>query len=350
MASAFRASSSAIADTNSLSITLPASLQAGDVVLMNVGINVLDTISTPTGWTLLDSQAGASTRENLYGKVAGSTDAGATVTFTTPTALVKMSADCAAWSGGAATGTFHQVAGRLETTSQTTHTTPTITTTIDTCLIVQLVMVKSSSATSWTAPSGWTKRAEVYHTGAAPNGCIAGGGDHAAGTYGGDVFTSDVAGGQGAMWTVAIAPAVTVQVARPVSDVTTSGWSAVPALGGGVALATQLADDNDATYNLSGGSPSGLVREYRFAALTSLPSSWYARYGPVGGTPNSMTVLNQLVQGNADGSTTIIATRTETEILTGPKTYPYQLTAGEQALIDPARLSDLRGRNTFTVT
>lgn len=343
MAVAFRASSSATADTNSINVVLPGSVQAGDALLIVVGVNVLDTISTPSGWTLLDSRAGGSSRFTLYGKTAVAGDAGATVNFTTATSVVKMSAFALAWSGADTATPFHRVAGVAESTSQATHVTPTVTTTIDGCLIAQMAMVKSSGATSWTESTGLTERVEVLHTGSAPNGAAAGDGiAEPAGTYGGAVFTSDVAGGQGGMWTVAIAPAVTSVTVRPVSDVTTAGWTAVPAVGSGVPISSNLADSNDATYVESQANATNQVFESKYQTPPTPLKTVTTRVSTAGGAA-SMSVKTELYMG----ATLIASWPPETVLVTSPTTFTYSTTTAQQgAQTDP---TNLRKRVTVTV-
>ena len=68
---------------------------------------------------------------------------------------------------------------------------------------------KNSSTTLWTAPGGVIERGTSYGTGSGRTSALLAdsGAPVAAGTYGGDIATTDFASGRGIAWTFALKPA-----------------------------------------------------------------------------------------------------------------------------------------------
>ena len=77
------AAGSSAGNRTSHSVTIPASVQAGDTLVLFLTVNSLSgTLSSPSGWTLLQSKDGTATRGRAWTKRAGATDAGTAVTVT----------------------------------------------------------------------------------------------------------------------------------------------------------------------------------------------------------------------------------------------------------------------------
>lgn len=217
---AFRAAAEATKNYgSSLPITVPATVQAGDTLLMWVaqGKGSAMQVATPAGWTLVaDDVTGASPWQGrVYLFRATATASGATTSAgksfsLTATASSSFVAAMVAYSGCDPAGPIHQSAHAVQASGvySTTHTTPNVTTTVANCWIVSACFDRSGTTVSWTPPAGDTLRADVFTTGGgASTGMVS---DNAApvaaGTYGSKVCTGTNATDQSAMWTVALKP------------------------------------------------------------------------------------------------------------------------------------------------
>lgn len=104
------------------SITIPASAAANDVLLLHITVAGSHALSTPTGWTLLESPSGSggtfANLSYLYARTAQAGDGGTTVTFSTPGGgTATYSAVMLAYSGGTSVDTHTSQAGTTDTTS-----------------------------------------------------------------------------------------------------------------------------------------------------------------------------------------------------------------------------------------
>ena len=202
----FRATAGNQANATSAKVTVPASVQAGDqmVLLMTTNSSTV-TYGDPAGWTLVDagSTTGVSTR--IYSKTATGTDAGSVVTVTA-SALNKMDLRLAAYANAGAVSA-HALA--FDTTAKASHTTPTVTVSGSDSWILSYWADKSSSTTEWTAPAGQTVRGSTIGTGTGRVTSLLtdGNGPAAAGTAGGLSASTDVAGTKATMVTLVLAPA-----------------------------------------------------------------------------------------------------------------------------------------------
>ena len=158
---AFRASAAAQANSATQKVTVPASVQSGDALLLfATSNNGTAPTATPAGWTLVGNQpagAGPDIRTVVYEKTAGSTDAGSQVTLSYA-AVNKVDVVVAAYSGVNATTPISAFASAGETVSRTTHTAPSTTVANAGSWVVSYWADKSSATTTWTAPGGQTQR------------------------------------------------------------------------------------------------------------------------------------------------------------------------------------------------
>lgn len=270
MAIAFRASTSTTTTTGSATLTIPASVQAGDLLVLAGGLNngndTTKDWTTPSGWTRKDGRDVSNLFAALYVRVAQAGDAGATVTLST-SALGKSGVVLAAWSGIDPSNPVEDWDVRQETVSTATHATPTVDTT-GTDRQVIIVGVQSDSATqSWGTATGYTKRQDAIdntnlsgHVTATIQGKAAA----TVGTYGGENLVAGAASQKAVTYTLAVAPASSTQTARPTSDVASASATAVPTPGAGEGYFTRLAANSDASYVEV--QNSGYV-EVKFAAL-----------------------------------------------------------------------------------
>ena len=122
----FVAAASSAGNRTSHVIKLPATVQAGDRLVLFMSTNSIGgTLGSPAGWTLLQGKDGTATRGRAWTKVATSTDANSNVTVAS-SGTIKDAMTVAAYrsSGGSATVTASaQTAG---TTTTTNHVSPAV--------------------------------------------------------------------------------------------------------------------------------------------------------------------------------------------------------------------------------
>jgi hypothetical protein len=348
MGIAFRASVEAHATTGDLVATIPASVQAGDLLVMPAGLNNGGSSAVnwaiPDGWIRRDERTvGSNLYAALYVKKAVAGDAGATVTLVSAT-TGKSCAIIAAYSGADQSASIDAVVGQSETTSTASHTTPTVNTTVDQDVIVIAGVQTDTATQSWQTTAGYTKRQDSLDNTNLSGHVVAtlqDKGPATVGSYGGESLTSGTASAKAATWTLAISPQQTTQTARPVSDVTVTNAVGVPTPGAGSGVYADLAVNDDAHY--AELSTTGVVNVAFASLLDPLSGSshtlsyraWYAG----GATSGSQTA--EVLQGS-----TVIASWTDT--LTGsPQAFTHTLTSTQANAISD--YSALRARFTMTV-
>lgn len=193
---AFRASATAgdgaTSNVSSLSITIPATAQIGDVAVLNcAGTNTTQTLTTPTGWTLQDNSTLGSGQTWLFTKTLVSGDPGASVSLTW-SGTVRPSAAMRVYSGVTLTGaTF---VNTQVGTAGTSFTVPSMTSVpaganIDVAVSGRAAFAVADSA-SFPSPYTAAGSAATAIT-SSPNSISAGGYEIAGttGTYGGETVT-----------------------------------------------------------------------------------------------------------------------------------------------------------------
>jgi len=142
----------------SVSVTIPATTQIGDLILVHLGNVGNDTVGTPAGWTSLLTQVatGNTATQNILYKVAEAGDIGATATFTFSSASHACCAECRVYKG-VDTTTPIDVAISQSTGSSTSPTGPGVTTVTDGAIAVAFYLAVDGGPTgpTWTAPSGY---------------------------------------------------------------------------------------------------------------------------------------------------------------------------------------------------
>lgn len=327
-------------------VTIPASVQVGDVMFLFGGANgATINFTTPSGWTLLEpAKTTTAAKYACWWRVAQAGDPGSSFQLATDGgAGLKTVAQLAVWSGTDATSPVMAFASVAETTSQTSHAASAVTTTAANAHVISAVMGRDTGGTSWTPPSGFTSRDSGFQGGSAQmSAAVADRAAATTGSYGSGNWVEDVSSANTCIYTLALAPLTTTTTVKPVSDVTTAGWSTTPAQGAGDSYASRLADGSDSTYASSPSNPSASVLEVKLAVppgpLTQITHRGYAAGGGV-----SQSVKTELFMG----STLIASFGPETAIVTAPTTYTYALSAGQQAA--QTSLTDLRVRITATV-
>jgi hypothetical protein len=202
----FRATAGNQVNATSAKVTVPASVQAGDsLVLVMTSNSSTVTYGDPAGWTLVDSATTTGITTRVYAKAAVAGDAGSAVTVTA-SAINKMDLRLAAYANAAGVSA-HAVA--VDTAAAASHTTPTVTVTGSDSWVLSYWADKSSSTTAWTAPAGQTVRGSTIGagTGRITSLLTDGNGPVPAGPAGGLSASTDLAGTKATMVTLVLAPA-----------------------------------------------------------------------------------------------------------------------------------------------
>ncbi|HST86547.1 MAG TPA: PKD domain-containing protein, partial [Kineosporiaceae bacterium] len=207
----FRAAAGADANSNQVAVTIPASVQAGDALVMIATVNATtSTVGTPTGvtgWTQVNSLSGNTIQSVLWRKTATATDAGAIVRVPLSVAA-KINAQVLAYSGSTAENPVSAAAGSLETVAQASHTTPTVAVASDGSALLSYWADKTTDTTAWTLPGSLTARNTTLGAGAGHITSVSAdaGTGAGVGTAGGLTATADSVNSKAVMWSVVIAP------------------------------------------------------------------------------------------------------------------------------------------------
>ena len=155
----FVASAATNANATVQRVTLPASVQAGDGLVLLMTTNTGTAIPEPTGvtgWGAVQNVAGADFRTRAWERVAAGGDGGRVVIVTLP-AITKASLAVLAYRGtGPDVVTVSAVA--VETVSRAAHTAPAVPVAVAGSRLVSAWADKSSATTTMAAPAGTTGR------------------------------------------------------------------------------------------------------------------------------------------------------------------------------------------------
>jgi chitinase len=165
---AFRSQSTQLA-SNSASITIakPSGAMQGDLLLGHIANGNDLTITPPSGWILLDANSvttGNGFGQASYYKIAGASEP-ANYTWSS-SGTNYLAGAILAYSGVNSSNPINAHGGRADASS-TSHSTPTITTTVDGSVIVSFFGTDVTNALapdSWTSP-GAIERYDIYETG-----------------------------------------------------------------------------------------------------------------------------------------------------------------------------------------
>jgi hypothetical protein len=136
-------------------------VNVGDGMLLFLSTNSDTAGWTAPGWTSVFSQVTSSVGTRLYKRVAQAGDSGAALNMTGGSTAYSVSA-IVAFSGTDATDPVHLHQVTQESSSQTTHTTPNVTTTKGGCLIVSLWSQGDVTNQLWQPPANEFIRALAY--------------------------------------------------------------------------------------------------------------------------------------------------------------------------------------------
>lgn len=215
MAIGFRGAAGGLSEGTgtSVSLTVPATVATGDGMLLLFWLTgTTVTAVTPSGWTLLDGPFDKGTTERAYAFVRVSDGSEASTTLTQSVSAstpAKRYANLVVYSGTHATTPVQTDQAFVEVTAGTTHAAPSVSVTGSGAWIVEAFADRGSPATtSWTVPSGFTKRDEQVGTGGgALTTAVADIGPVSSGVSGGDTWTGTVSTATAIGWTFALQPA-----------------------------------------------------------------------------------------------------------------------------------------------
>ncbi|MFI1535564.1 hypothetical protein [Streptomyces anandii] len=194
----------------SLACNVPTGTTDGDVMVAIVSRpSGTATVSTPSGWDVLSGfpvqNSGGITLAGFY-RVASSEPASYTFSFSTGKCLIAISS----YRGVDNTTPVHQSAAATDTTNRTTHTSPSITTTVANCWTIAGYADRGfTSASTWSTPTGLTSRSgNLVTTGTNDNSLATfdSNADKTAGSYS-YASTASASQSNACMCTVALAPA-----------------------------------------------------------------------------------------------------------------------------------------------
>jgi PKD repeat protein len=160
----FRGTAGVNANSSKPTVTVPATVQAGDALALVVSTKTGTTQTAPSGWTAVSSSAGTGALTTVWQKVATATDAGSSVAVTL-SELTKVDVRLLAYSGTAASSPVSAVISS-DASATTDHPAPTATVSTPGSWVVWVYADKSAgTTTAWTPPPGAVTRATSYGTG-----------------------------------------------------------------------------------------------------------------------------------------------------------------------------------------
>ena len=190
-------------------VTVPASVQTGDGMLLFFSVNNgLRTVTPPSGWTEVGRVVTSATATYLWDRVARSGEAGRKVTIGLDSSA-KGAVTLLAYSGTADVGPVEAHAATRETILRRNHVTPVVETARPGVWAVSYWSDKSTYTTGWEIPAQLMRRTTVIGSGTGHVTAVSAdaGTTVPPGTYGGLSATANAASKHGSMWTVILSPA-----------------------------------------------------------------------------------------------------------------------------------------------
>jgi len=246
-------------------VTVPASVQAGDQMVLFGSFGLLDPgVTGPAGWAPVGTQDSASMTTRIWTRTATAADVGSNVTVGLG-ATAKSTLSLAAYSGVDTTNPFVAVGSRAYA-STTQHITPQVVSG-QPAWLVSFWTDKSPSTTAWTAPAGVAVREDAYTTlsGRVTSLLADSAAPRAAGTLGGLTATTDQTSSRGAAWSLAL------RAAAPAPDP-----------GGDAPTFVAASNTQGSGTGTSLGVPAGVQNGDRLVLALSQPSTSGATTLPAG--------------------------------------------------------------------
>ncbi|WP_110206234.1 PKD domain-containing protein [Nocardioides daejeonensis] len=154
---AFAAAASANANATVHRVTVPAAVEAGDLLLLEMTVNTTGpSIADPGGWTQVEAQSGSNVQGRLWTRRATAADAGSVVSVQL-SGIAKADLSISAYRATGAEVTVAAHGSAIDTASAAPHTAPALTSPAPGWLHTYWA-AKSSEQTSWALPGSMTGR------------------------------------------------------------------------------------------------------------------------------------------------------------------------------------------------
>jgi alpha-tubulin suppressor-like RCC1 family protein len=201
----FRAAAGTDANTRTPAVVVPASVQAGDTLVLFLSAHSARTTTTPAGWTLLGTKSdGVDITSWVFTRTAVAATAGSTVSATLDV-LTKVSMSVLGYSGA---GVVSVAAALEDSVTKTTHATPSVAVAVDGSTVVSYWVDNSSTVHTWTVPDTTTARVATTGSGGGLLSTVAADtAGVATGTWPGVTATSGVSSAKAIGWSVVVPPA-----------------------------------------------------------------------------------------------------------------------------------------------
>lgn len=158
----FIAAAATNGNRTSHAVTVPASVKAGDALVLFLAANTTTPKYTdPAGWTVIQSKNGDGTVVRAYCKVATASDAGSAVKVTS-SAYAKSDITVVAYRSTSNTSPIAASASKVDNTTGAAHVSPAVTAVGSPSWLVTYWADKSTSTSGWTAPAGQSIRAKTF--------------------------------------------------------------------------------------------------------------------------------------------------------------------------------------------
>jgi PKD repeat protein len=195
------------ANTTKAAVTIPASVQAGDGLLLAFTDNDTSrTVTPPAGWQQVGTQTVGTAVSTIWQRVAVAGDAGHTVSVGLSD-YAKADLRILAYRGTNVTAPVAVATKAVDPATTTSHTSPTAAVAAAGSWVVTYWSDKSSATLAWTPPNGVTSRGVSIGSGSGRVTSLTAdsGGAVPTGTYGGLTATTDAAS-RALTWTIVLAP------------------------------------------------------------------------------------------------------------------------------------------------
>ncbi|WP_426565843.1 PKD domain-containing protein [Angustibacter sp. McL0619] len=193
----------------SFDVTIPSAVQASDVMLLAFTLNSkAGSVPAPSGWTQVSATSTSAIQSVVWRRTAQAGDPGTSVVVT-PSVKAKGTLTLLDYRNVDPVSPVVASSLAAETATVATHTTPTVTNTVNGAWLVSYWADKSSLAThSWTTPAAQTSRAAFAGQGGGHiSSLLTDAGPAASGTVGGVAATSGDTSQQAVMATIVLRPA-----------------------------------------------------------------------------------------------------------------------------------------------
>ena len=144
------------------SVTIPASVQAGDaLVLFFTGNTTTPTYTGPTSWTTVQASSDAGIVVRAYSRVATAADIGRPVTVTS-SGYAKSDISVVAYRGTHASDPVAASAAKIDSLPGASHVSPAVTATGSASWLLTYWGDESGTTTGWTTPVDQSVRANTF--------------------------------------------------------------------------------------------------------------------------------------------------------------------------------------------